>query len=195
METFGKALEHLKTGGAAQRLIIKNETVIQEYKGRLYHNVLGVRASYVPTNADLMAVDWVLLNEFSCLPGFRIEDPRTDQGLGNLKQHFKFNVHVNSLAKSDKSTIAKILHSYNGNRYFNPPIDSIAYITYPLGVRIALDTGLHKNVGELLWNISQVYKYIYKNPSEYGIWGHNIEDLFFEGIKVYERGITFQIGS
>ena len=64
MSSFSDALKHLKEGGVfIQRSIVKNETKIQEYKGRLYHNVLGVRAPYRPTNEDLFAEDWIVYFE------------------------------------------------------------------------------------------------------------------------------------
>lgn len=62
MATFGEVLEHFKKGQPfAQRSIVKNKTIIQEYKGRLYHNVMGVRASYKPSDKDLFATDWELI--------------------------------------------------------------------------------------------------------------------------------------
>ena len=60
MSTFSEALDHLKKGGKAKRELVKNNSFIQEYKKRLYHNVEDVRASYVPTNSDLMTDDWLL---------------------------------------------------------------------------------------------------------------------------------------
>lgn len=61
MATFEQAFTHIKSGGYAKREITKNQTAIREYKNRLYHDVLGVRAAYVPTNADLFADDWILI--------------------------------------------------------------------------------------------------------------------------------------
>lgn len=62
-QSFSSALLHIQNGGLAQRNIVKNDTKIHEYKGKLCHNVLGVRTPYIPTNEDLMANDWQLLED------------------------------------------------------------------------------------------------------------------------------------
>jgi len=64
MANFSEALEHVKSNNKAKRQIIKNDTVIILYKKRLYQmsENTGVRYPYVPTNKDLMANDWILLN-------------------------------------------------------------------------------------------------------------------------------------
>lgn len=66
LHNFGSVLDHLKSGLPAKRLTIRNKTTIMMYKDRLYHNVLGVRAAYVPTNADLLAEDWILIYPKKC---------------------------------------------------------------------------------------------------------------------------------
>jgi len=64
MGTFSKALEHLKANTLVKREVIKNDTVVINYKDRLYQMSQNtrVRYPYVPTNADLMADDWVALS-------------------------------------------------------------------------------------------------------------------------------------
>lgn len=65
MITFSQALEHLKDYGIVKREVIKNDTVIINYKKRLYQMSLstGVRYPYVPTNNDIMSDDWLALSE------------------------------------------------------------------------------------------------------------------------------------
>ena len=64
MGTFSEALEHLKSNTLVKREVIKNDTVIVNYKNRLYQmsKNTGVRYPYIPTNKDLMANDWIALS-------------------------------------------------------------------------------------------------------------------------------------
>ena len=64
MATFSEALEHLKANTFVKREVIKNDTVIVNYKNRLYQmsTNTGVRYPYVPTNKDLMSDDWLALS-------------------------------------------------------------------------------------------------------------------------------------
>ena len=58
---FSQALEILQDNKIVKRKKVKNDTVIINYKNQLYQmsQSTGVRYPYVPTNADLMANDWV----------------------------------------------------------------------------------------------------------------------------------------
>jgi hypothetical protein len=50
--------------------------------------------------------------------------------------------------------------------------------------------------GYVFWVLAQVYNKIYKKPEEFGVWGHDIGDLVFEGLAVYEDGkVRVDIGS
>lgn len=63
MATFSDALKHLKKGGEAKRVKVKNDTVIVLYKNRLYQmsKTTGIRYSYIPTNKDILSNDWEML--------------------------------------------------------------------------------------------------------------------------------------
>lgn len=63
MATFSKALVYLKADGTVKREVIKNDTEICIYKNRLYQlsRNTGIRYPYVPTNADLLAEDWIYI--------------------------------------------------------------------------------------------------------------------------------------
>jgi len=158
------------------------------------------------------------------------EEPKT----GKLLKKYSFNVHVESLAKISKNVASRILHAYNGERYFsynaknyvekdNGSLDGKAYITYPLNVVVEIDIKNCRTTGELLWIISRAYKKIYKEENStskikeisskdrckrgglqnrnttngsYGIWGHDLRDLYFEGIEIYDnRRIHISMGS
>lgn len=69
MGTFSEALEHLKSNRFVKREAVKNDTVIVNYKNRLYQMSVdtGVRYPYVPTNEDLMADDWSLNLRYNVL--------------------------------------------------------------------------------------------------------------------------------
>ena len=60
---FEVAIMRLKQGAFVRRDCIKNDTVILVHKDRLYQmsKAQGVRYPYVPTNADLMAHDWEIV--------------------------------------------------------------------------------------------------------------------------------------
>ena len=60
--TFSVALDAMKVGKHAQRLVVKNETVLIVHKKRMYHfdKNTGVRFKYTPSDADLMANDYVI---------------------------------------------------------------------------------------------------------------------------------------
>lgn len=50
------------------------------------------------------------------------------------------------------------------------------------------------SIGWLLWSLARAYEKIYEKPDHYGVWGHGLEDLFFEylivnGKEVRELGI------
>ena len=59
--TFEIALKHLKSGGKVKRSVIQNDTVIVIYKKELVQmsESTGVRYPYVPSNKDILAVDWL----------------------------------------------------------------------------------------------------------------------------------------
>lgn len=73
MNTFSKALEALKEGRKVRRSVIKNDDFIISYKNRLYwlNHQTGVRYPYHPSDKDLMANDWNVIDE-ETIPKFVI---------------------------------------------------------------------------------------------------------------------------
>lgn len=61
MSDFTLAFKLLKQGKMVKRTAVKNNTVIVNHKGKLYHMDIntGIRYSYHPTNIDLFAEDWI----------------------------------------------------------------------------------------------------------------------------------------
>jgi hypothetical protein len=51
------------------------------------------------------------------------------------------------------------------------------------------------SVGYLLWCIAQAYREIYERHDEYAIWGHDLDDLVFERVKVLDHAVAVSIGS
>lgn len=80
------------------------------------------------------------------------------------------------------------------NVFFEKEIEADLYITYPLSVLVK-ETVSFSSLYELIKNIRQVYKKIYKEErksfkdsekGKYGIWGHELSDLYLEYIKILE---------
>jgi len=54
----------------------------------------------------------------------------------------------------------------------------------------------YMDVAYFLWRIAQEYKYIYKNHEQFGVWGHCLGDLVFEGVMFKKNGTAeLYIGS
>jgi hypothetical protein len=52
------------------------------------------------------------------------------------------------------------------------------------------------SAGYMLWTIAKEYERIYAEHAKYGVWGHDIGDLHFEGFRIEEDGSThLHIGS
>lgn len=85
----------------------------------------------------------------------------------------------------------------------NYPLDTFVRIEVPpLKVQSALPTDRQVMVKEvmspgwLMWAVAKEYERIYANWKHYGVWGHSIDDLGFERIKVDEDGVaTLYVGS
>jgi len=113
-------------------------------------------------------------------------------------EKLRFNVSVAALSNIKKEDAVLIVHAYDGERYFKKPVTGKVIITYPLGKDLSyvVDVKHCENVTELLWDVSQAYREIYRYPRKYGIWGHSINQLFFERVDVYPDGrIEIGIGS
>jgi len=52
------------------------------------------------------------------------------------------------------------------------------------------DVSSQMRLGYFLWVVAQEYIRIYEEAEKYGIWGHALSDLGFEGIVVFEGGLA-----
>jgi hypothetical protein len=50
-------------------------------------------------------------------------------------------------------------------------------------------------LGKIINLVSKTYEKIYKDPQKYGIWGHEMGNLFIEGIVVNGSQVELWIGS
>jgi hypothetical protein len=81
----------------------------------------------------------------------------------------------------------------------------IVTVTYPLSLNVRLTIAPlteqytysdHENEwvsmspGYLMWVLAQEYRRIYVEHEKYGVWGHDIDDLQFEGFVISENGET-----
>lgn len=103
---------------------------------------------------------------------------------------------------------------------FVKPVTGKVYLTYPLDVIVEADIVNSRSVGQILWQIAKTYDFIYKDEDEtcetevvpvdergsllnrnstdgkYGIWGHDLGDLVFEKLAIYDNNvIEIWIGS
>jgi len=117
----------------------------------------------------------------------RIAEKQEAEVMTKSKESFKCSIHVLSLSNIGKKEARGIIHAYEG-KYFKEPITGEVKITYPLGVDVYLKIKNCKTVGELLWDVSQAYIKIYKHPEKYRIWGHKMDDLYFERIEISRDG-------
>lgn len=53
-----------------------------------------------------------------------------------------------------------------------------------------------QDLGWILWAASQAYQYVYESHHvEFGVWGHDIGDLYFESVRVFDHEIEIFVGS
>jgi len=96
---------------------------------------------------------------------------------------------------------------WQGNWFNRKPETFTVTINYPMRATVRLEIPptvvcyrrgrSHKEThpGSLLWTVAQHYKKIYaeaeaseKGQKKYGIWGHQLEDLVFEGLSFDKKG-------
>jgi hypothetical protein len=94
--------------------------------------------------------------------------------------------------------------SLRGRRRSEAPIPPTAIVDldYPLS-RIARVTippfwqnGPVQSWGHILWQIARAYKQIYKQWKKWGVWGHSLDDLYYEGLAATRDGrLNLDVGS
>ena len=124
---------------------------------------------------------------------------------------------VNGWSRDERNDYNKQYMSPCGMVYRLPELPIKTQIYYPLSVKVNVtihpytferinskcnkcksekNPNKYMDVSYFLWRIAQEYKYIYKNHEQFGIWGHCLGDLVFEGVKFNKNGIAeIYIGS
>jgi len=103
-------------------------------------------------------------------------------------EKLELNISVSQLANL-KGDVTKVIHDINGQRYFKKTYQKLEFIIdYPLDHPKKVIVREVKSLADILIPLAKAYKKIYKTPAVYGIYGHGIEDLFFEGIKINPTG-------
>ena len=87
-----------------------------------------------------------------------------------------------------------------GDCFLPPETTYTLCIDYPLGIPATFqiksgEKGMGTN--SLIGKIAKCYKDVYKTPEKYQIWGHDIGDLYLEGLEVDHKTkeIWLYIGS
>jgi len=83
------------------------------------------------------------------------------------------------------------------------PRDLVVTIDYPLDpggeVRIPASAFTRRDMpslGLFLLAVAREYRELYKKPAKYGIWGHDLSDLYFERVTVAKDGtVELAVGS
>jgi len=108
-------------------------------------------------------------------------------------EKLELNISVKQLADLKGHKVTCIIHSLGGKRYLNKEYSNLRFsIHYPLDKDKAVEIVIPKakSIADILVPLADTYKnVIYKDPKKYGVWGHCIEDLFFEGIVIKPNGI------
>lgn len=134
------------------------------------------------------------------------------------------DIYISALLKVDKETARALVSGVRQGEYFRWMFDGgkvyeslHGTIDYPLSkpYPFTIKTDLRTSIGDVLWEIAQIYKTIYlpagqlpkkgllqnavfsKDESEnpHGVWGHGIDDLVFEMLTINKDRIKFYVGS
>jgi hypothetical protein len=107
-------------------------------------------------------------------------------------EHLNLNIHVGQLADI-QTPVNHILTSLEGKQYLSREYEDLTFeIDYPLELeKVKVKIPKAKSLADVLVPIANAYKnVVYKDQIKYGIWGHDLEDLFFEGITINDDGTT-----
>lgn len=92
------------------------------------------------------------------------------------------------------------LRHFKGDVILPPKKTYTLVISYPLSKPYKKQINTGKNgmgLGGLLVEIGKAYNEVYAKDDEYGVWGHDMEDLAIEGISINPKTntITLSVGS
>lgn len=109
----------------------------------------------------------------------------------------KVPARVNGKLRRVPSTVQYLEQLVTGD-YVRPcKPDSLvmrANLDYPLSTAVGVEIQPYDlawrspfycmTVGWLVWSLARAYEKIYEKPDHYGVWGHGLEDLFFENLTI-----------
>ncbi len=127
-------------------------------------------------------------------------------------------VHVDSLAIIPVKEVVEHLISGVDEEdqlimYLEEPVSGKVFLRYPLSVIVQVDIDKEESIGGILWTVAKAYEEIYIGEKEtsrieelpieergnlinrnttdgiYGVYGHDIYDLYFESIEIYPNGV------
>jgi hypothetical protein len=135
------------------------------------------------------------------------------------KKSIECNIQIASILTMTKEKARIKLYGKLGRTKFREfffPITGVVKIDYPLTNPDFLEIEAEHTFGGILWEIANRYKEIYAgeektatevespNPQlinrgrsngNYGIWGHDLEDLYFERLQIVGNDISIFVGS
>jgi len=112
----------------------------------------------------------------------------------------KLNISVKGLSEI-QGDVTRIINGTDGKRYLDKEYSDLVFeIDYPLSTKVEVKIPKAKSIADILVPIADAYKnIIYKDAdkeNKYGVWGHGIQDLYFEGFTINENGVSeLYIGS
>lgn len=139
-------------------------------------------------------------------PKIKVSEPKNDAIEYILKPDIELlcDVHVLAAASLTPWQAVKVIDAYpKPYKYINiPAITYTMAISYPLSTtaEVIIEPYMwygqaRQNVGWILWSIAQAYEYIYTRADDYYVWGHALNDLIYEIIKIKDDKINIFLGS
>jgi len=114
----------------------------------------------------------------------------------NLSKELHMDIRLTTACEHDADTLTDLSGAVMDGKYTKFPLDidlegdewdAIVILSYPLTGKHAFSVKVGTSivsVGDIVWAICQAYRAAYADPKHYGIWGHDIGDLFIEGCEV-----------
>lgn len=104
-------------------------------------------------------------------------------------------LHVDYLLQIGERDCSNLI-SFGDLQWFDKPLTGVVVLTYPIEGAATMAVKNIFTIGSLLWSVSKMYKEVYRRHRQFGVWGHSIRDLRYEGISLYKDGtIVPEIGS
>jgi hypothetical protein len=149
----------------------------------------------------------VLSGEFSCSYHVATVVTLSIEQASRLLEVRKVIRREDATSKTSQGrTYKKAVHDDHSTQWAEYETRSlIVTITYPLSLNVRLTIAplteqctysdhesewVSMSPGYLMWVLAQEYRRIYVEHEKYGVWGHDIDDLHFEGFAISENGDT-----